>query len=161
LRIIRIRIILMRMQTTNGSCLDMPDDEFLAAFERGALPASDFRHRAHLRMAWLYTRRLSAAEAVERAALGIRRLAAAHGQHSLYHDTLTRAWVHLVASASAQEPSEPFDTMLQRRPELLDKLLLLRYFSAGLLWSDEARDHWVEPDLAPLTGTGPATGESR
>ncbi len=42
----------------------MTDAEFVAAFESCALPAQAFRHRDHVRLAWLYLRRVPYDEAV-------------------------------------------------------------------------------------------------
>src|ERR1043165_6844264 len=37
---------------------DMTDDDFVRAFESYELPPDSFRHKQHLRLAWLYLRRL-------------------------------------------------------------------------------------------------------
>src|SRR5689334_21904663 len=110
------------------SILDLNDDEFLATFERAGFDRNGFPHRAHLRMAWLYVRRLGVDEAIERVTAGIRHMARSTGQPHLYHDTLTRAWVYVVASLSHPEVST-FDRILEARPELLDKHYLLRHYS--------------------------------
>lgn len=124
----------------------MTDQEFLHAFETGHLSPADFHHRDHLRLAWLQVGRLGVAGAADAVAAGIRRFAAAHGQHRLYHETLTRFWVRLVAHAS--EPT--FEGTLERHPMLLSKELPLRHWSRESLFSDAARGAWLEPDLAPL-----------
>lgn len=130
--------------------LDLDDDEFLARFEAGAFSAAEFRHRAHLRMAYLYGRRHGVDAAVERATAGIRHLAAAHGHTALYHDTLTRAWVQVVALCMARTGAAGFDELIAAHPALLDKHLLLGHYSRGVLFGADARAHWVEPDLLPI-----------
>ncbi|HCG01307.1 MAG TPA: hypothetical protein DEV93_12265 [Chloroflexi bacterium] len=82
-----------------------------------------------------------------------------HGQSTLYHDTLTRAWLYLVAAAMTDymEVSD-FDEFLRRHPELLDKNCLLRYYSAEQLSSAQARSGWLSPDLHPIPG---APGSAR
>lgn len=132
--------------------LDLPDGEFIERFEQGCLSGSNFPHRAHLRMAWLYVKDLGSEVAIDKAAQGIRNLADANGQVNLYHDTLTRAWVYLVAAAVAQSSSPTFTDFLGNHRELLDKQLLLRFYSPGLLASPEARAQWVAPDLTPIPG---------
>jgi flavin reductase (DIM6/NTAB) family NADH-FMN oxidoreductase RutF len=134
------------------SSLDLPDGEFIARFERGGFSGAEFPHRAHLRMAWLYVRELGPDAAIDRAAGGIRNLAEANGQANLYHDTLTRAWVYLVALAAEQSPSPTFAGFIDAHPELLDKQLLLRHYSPDVLGSPEARARWVAPDLLPIPG---------
>jgi hypothetical protein len=136
----------MRVET-HGSSLDLDDDAFLDMFERGIIGAQDFPHRAHVRMAWLYVQRFGAEEAGERAARGITVLAASHGHPTLYHDTLTRAWVQIVAVAVSTSRVTEFDGLIAEHPELLDKSLPLRHYSPERLWSQEARDRFVPPDV--------------
>jgi flavin reductase len=134
----------------------LTDEEFIATFEHGGFAANAFPHRAHLRMAWLYVRHLGPDAAIDRAARGIRNLAEAHGQPTLYHDTLTRAWVYLVAAADAVSPSPTFTGFVERNPQLLDKQLLLRHYSPEVLSSAEARAAWVAPDVASIPGAPPS-----
>jgi hypothetical protein len=128
----------------------MDDDDFLATFERAGFGAHEFRHREHLRMACLYVQRYGAEAAVAKACDGIRHLAAAHGHTTLYHDTLTRAWVRVVALAMARSGARSFDELISTHPALLDRDLLLHHWSRDLLFSPGARSTWTEPDLAPL-----------
>lgn len=132
--------------------LVMPDGEFLATFERGAFAGDAFPHRAHLRMAWLYVTELGPELAIERAAVGIRNLALHNGRVALYHDTLTRAWVYVVAAAIEDADSATFTAFLEHNPQLLDKNLLLKHYSSDLLASPRARAHWVAPDLRSIPG---------
>ena len=78
----------------------MTDQEFLHAFESGRIPPAEFHHRDHLRLAWVQVRKLGAEQAAGAVAEGIGRFAGAHGQHRLYHETLTRFWVRIVAHCS-------------------------------------------------------------
>lgn len=129
---------------------ELSDDVFLATFERAGFAAADFGHRAHLRMAYLYVTRLGAAAAEVRAAEGIRHLAAAHGHTALYHETLTLAWVRVVALAVARSGASSFAGLLAAHPQLLDNHLLDAHWSREVLFSSRARAEWVPPDLAPI-----------
>ena len=70
-----------------------------------------------------------------------------------YHETITRIFLHGVRLFLAEaDPNEPLHA-------LVNELLLspmgrrdwpLRFYSAQLLFSVEARRHFVEPDLRPL-----------
>jgi len=124
----------------------MTDVEFLDAFESGALSTAQFHHRDHLRLAWLQVDRLGLEGAAAAVSAGIRGFAAEHGLDRLYHETLTRFWVRIVAHAAAPT----FEETLNRHPLLLDKGLPLRHWSREVLFGDAARAAWVEPDLAPL-----------
>jgi len=142
--------------TREASSLVLPDEEFISTFERGGFAGDDFPHKAHLRMAWLYVTHLGPEAAIDRATAGIRNLALAKGQPTLYHDTLTRAWVYLVAAAVAESPAASFTALLARNPQLLDKQLVLRYYSSEVLSSSRARTTWVAPDVAPIPGAPPS-----
>ena len=124
----------------------MTDQEFLDAFESGRLSPAGFHHRDHLRLAWLQVNRLGREEGAAAVAGGIRRFADAHGHHRLYHETLTRFWVRVVAHAS----EATFEATLLRHPMLLRKDLPLAHWSREALYGDAAREAWVQPDLMPL-----------
>ena len=126
----------------------LTDAEFLSAFAAGTL--GEFHHRDHVRLTWLYLRAYGPEQAARAVAEGIQRFAAARGAHGLYHVTLTRAWVRLVAAALRQTPDAAFDAFAARHPELLGKQLVFRFYSRDLLMSEAARAAWMEPDLQPL-----------
>jgi hypothetical protein len=130
--------------------LTLSDDAFLAALDRCELGAHEFPHRAHLRLAFLCVQRHGAAAAEEHAGNAIRRLATSHGHAAKYNDTLSRAWVRVVAHAMARHSGAGFDALLAAHPQLLDKHILLAHYSRSTLFGPAARSGWVEPDLQPL-----------
>jgi hypothetical protein len=70
----------------------------------------------------------------------IRRYATHHGKPDRYHETLTQAWVRLVEHAG--ETGIPLDSLV--------KETIGRYYSEGLLATDEARKTFVAPDREAL-----------
>ena len=124
----------------------MTDEAFLARFETGSLDG--FSHRDHLRVAFAYARRGGVEHAVELARHGLRHLAAAHGEPERYHETLTTAWVRVVAHHATGDTD--FDGFLAAHPRLLDRDLLLAHYSRERLFSGAARARFVEPDLLAL-----------
>jgi hypothetical protein len=127
------------------------DEAFLAAFEAATIPGSEFRHRQHVRVAWLYVREYGTEEALRLMAVGIRRFAVANGATALYHETITRAWVLLVAAAVRRHPAiDGFDAFVEANPGLLDKETPYAFYRRETLASDAARSAWVEPDRLPL-----------
>ena len=129
----------------------IPDDEFLRAFFGQTLHNSEFRHRDHLRLAWLAVRRHGGDVAEEVVATGIRTFAQHHSHGPLYHDTMTRFWVRLVAHAvSARSEIVDFNKFLAAFPLLLDKNTPLRHWSRETMFGAEARAEWREPDLVAL-----------
>src|SRR5579863_6845054 len=137
--------------------LVMPDTEFLAVFERGGFPGNGFPHRAHLRMAWLYVKNLGPEQAIDKAAVGIRNLAQQNGVPTLYHDTITRAWVYAVAAAMGHSSSTTFTGFIDEHPRLLDKHLLLEHYTKDVLTSPAARAAWVAPDISPIPDAPPGS----
>ena len=124
--------------------------EILEEIAPGGGPGSGpgaFRHRQHVHLAFIASRRYGAAHAAEQVASWIRCLIAHAPQK--YHATITRAWTEIVAHRVAADPSvTDFDAFAERHPALLDKRLLTRHYTTAALASPQARAGWVEPDLA-------------
>ena len=129
----------------------MTDEAFARAFEAGAVTPAQFDHRAHVRVAWVYLQEAASPdEALSRMRDGIRTFAAAAGVPQKYHETITVLWMRLLAEARAAGASGELSDVLLEHPALADKDLPLQYYSRDLLFSDEARAGWVEPDLRML-----------
>jgi hypothetical protein len=127
----------------------------LATFESAAIPLADFNHRAHLTVAYLYLRAHPLEEATRRMKAGIRNFNAAHKVESTptsgYHETLTVAWMRVLASViAAYGPEKDAAAFFEAHPHLLSKVLLRLYYTRERIMSAEARAGWVEPDLSPL-----------
>ena len=78
--------------------MNASDRVFLDALEKAVIPNHAFRHRDHLRAAWLYIHERGASGAEEAMLQTIHRFATAHGHAGRFHHTLTAAWVRLVAA---------------------------------------------------------------
>jgi hypothetical protein len=128
----------------------MTDDEFLAAFEACAFARPEWTHEAHVRMAWLYLTRLPFAEALEKVRKGIQKLNGRIGSPDGYHETITVAYVRVIASRL--EPGDDYPAFRDRHPDLFDRTLtaLLRHYTKERLHSAEARQGFVEPDREEL-----------
>jgi hypothetical protein len=129
------------------------DDEALwRAFHDRTLPAPQWTHAAHLRIAWLHLARYELDEAHLQMRVGIIRLNAAHGLVETaergYHETLTRVWLALVRAARSAGPG-PDSTSLLDQPGL-DRTAPLRHYTRARLFSVAARAMFVPPDLEPL-----------
>ena len=121
----------------------MTDPEFLAAFESATLPAQAFDHRAHLRAACLYLADRPFLEACIAMRDGLRRFAASIGKAGLYHETITVAFMSVVAERMAADPGLPWDALLARHPDLCERGLLARYYEPERLASGAARARLV------------------
>jgi len=127
----------------------MTDDELIAGFESGTLPSAAFPHQEHVRAAWWYVRRYPLHEAIGRFGHALRRFAAAHGVPGLYHETITVAFMLVLAdrlddesrALSWLEFSTRHADLLEWKPSVLD-----RYYTEATLWSERARRQFVMPD---------------
>ena len=129
----------------------MTDQAFARAFESGDVTPTQFDHRAHVRVAWVYLHEAETpAEALARMREAIRRFAAAAGAAQKYHETITVLWMRLLEDVRAGGASGELAEVLAAHPELADKDLPLQYYSRERLFSDEARGAWIEPDRQPL-----------
>ena len=135
----------------------LDDDTLWNAFRNATLPHAEWTHRSHLRVAFLYLARWRLDEAHLRIRIGIVRLNARHGLEDTpergYHETLTRAWLTLVAHAMTSGAFATSDAFLSAHAELLDGRRTLRFYSQARLMSVRARSIFVEPDIAPLPGS--------
>jgi hypothetical protein len=118
--------------------------------------ATRFGHRQHIHVAWLAVRRYGTDEATTLVAEGIKKTARYAGAPQKYHETISRAWILLVAHHITGDPVDDFAAFADRHPQLLDKRLLTQHYRPATLSSQQARTGWVAPDLAPFPGADPA-----
>lgn len=151
----------------------LTDEEFLRQFEGCRLPYVHWTHRAHLRVAYLYVMRYGLSGAIPKVTAGIR----AYNQSKKiedtptggYHETMTVAWLHIVAAMLAEygltgaamsgaprlpEPdAPPSQEFLAAQARLHEKNFLRLFYSRERLMSPEAKYAFILPDLAPLPGS--------
>jgi hypothetical protein len=107
------------------------DVELTRALERGVVPGGGFHHADHLRVAWLYLEECGGVDAaLARMTATLRRFAASVGKPEKYSDALTAFWIYQLASARALMPTAGIDAVFTACPRLLDKDLVLAYYSA-------------------------------
>lgn len=141
-----------RSGTTNLS-----DSEFVVAMDTASLPNELFRHFDHLRLAWLFLNEIPEPEATEHMIRTIRRFSVHHhGDGSRLHQTITRAFMRLVANGHGLlTAGHSFAEFEASYPELFVEDALLEYYSKECLMSESARAGWVRPDLKPLPVVAP------
>ena len=133
----------------------MTDEILLRRFEARELPMEEWHHREHVRLAYLYLLRLPFAQALDRMRAGLDALNAAQNvPESIdrgYHETLTQGWMHLMHCALCEfGPAENSEAFLDKHTQLSAKRALLLFYSRDRILSWEAKERFVEPDLAPL-----------
>jgi len=137
------------------SMLTAADRDFIEAFEACAIAAADWNHPCHIRMAWIYLRLMPLEEALVTIRAGLRRFAMALGVPDEidrgYHETMTAAWIRLVASAMKHHgPGVDSETFCREMPHLLCRTLLRVFYSRERIRTFEAKAAFVPPDLAGL-----------
>jgi hypothetical protein len=133
-----------------ASLLTDSDLRLREQFESNTLTNEAFRHREHVRLTWIYLTLEPAHQVAARLCRALLELATRHGRGERFHHTLTVAWVRIIESERRSNPDASFDALVAACPSLLNKDAPLSYYSRERLYSDEARERWVEPDLKSL-----------
>jgi hypothetical protein len=120
----------------------------LQAFLDTTLPASEFHHEQHVQVAWLFVRDYGMPAALGEFSTAIKRFADAKGATRLYHETITWAFLLLIAERQARTCSPSWEAFAAAHPDLLvwKPSILKRYYSDELLKSELARRVFVLPD---------------
>lgn len=136
--------------------LSTEDREFRTQFESCEFPPAEFNHRAHLRLAYVYLTEHDTETAYQSMRDGLQSFLEYNGiDLSKYHETITRAWILAVRHfMEATASSDSADSFIEQNPKMLDAKIMLTHYSAEVLFSDEARARFVEPDLDPIPRYG-------
>lgn len=121
----------------------------LEQFVDTTLPADQFHHQQHVQVAWLFVRRYGMPAALGEFTAAIKRFADAKGATGLYHETITWAFLLLIAERQARTSADTWETFANANADLLTwkPSILNQYYSKELLASDLARRTFVMPDL--------------
>jgi hypothetical protein len=122
----------------------MTDVELRERFEDLTLSVSEFSHREHLRIAWMYLRDYPLLRVLEIFPANLKRFASSVGAHQLYHETITWAFL-MIISERMVEAHENFDDFLRSNDDLTRRDFLDRYYQREVLESRRAREHFVFP----------------
>ncbi len=122
--------------------------ELLDRFVDTTLPADQFHHRQHVQVAWLFVRNHGMPAALAEFSAAIKRFADAKGAAGLYHETITWAFLLLIADRQARAPVDTWEDFEAANPDLLTwkPSILSRYYSRELLASDLAKRTFLMPD---------------
>lgn len=129
-------------------------DAFLAEFEEGRLPKARWTHGAHLLTGACYVHALGEAAAIDKMSLCVRRhnesVGTANTDTGGYHETITIAWIKLLAGLLRDTGSMERAAFAAFAVERFvnDKGIFSRYYDFDLPGSVEARRTWIAPTLA-------------
>jgi len=127
-----------------------PDDQaFRQSMERFDFPASDFNHRAHLRLAYVYLCESDPNTATDQMRNTLNQFLI-HNKidPAKFHETLTQAWIlavnHFMNRAGSATSA---DNLIDRYPQMLDPKIMLTHYSKERLFSEQARNDFLPPDI--------------
>ena len=129
---------------------DLPD--VLADFEAGRIDPARFPHREHVRVGYELLERHLFPEALLHLARGLRRLAARAGHPEVYHETITAAFLALIAERRLGDRYLSWDDFAERNPDLFRKKLLEEIYDPKVLKSSQARLTFVLPRSGCVEG---------
>ena len=122
------------------------DREELERFMRGEFEAAQFPHRAHVRMAFLMLQCYDFPESVLHYSRALRTMAARAGKPQAFHQTVTIAFLSLIAERLEGAEWKDFGAFTRDNPDLLDKGAVARWYRPERLASERARRTFVLPE---------------
>ena len=130
------------------------DRLFRDQFESCEFPVSDFDHRNHIRLAYIYLVENDSAESALLIRESLNRVLHHNGvDPAKYHETMTQAWILAVLHFMQNtEQSDSAASFILQNPKLLDTKIMLTHYSTKVLFSEQARRTFLQPDLEPIPG---------
>jgi hypothetical protein len=122
---------------------DCPD---LERFVRGEIAPAGFAHREHVRMAFEMLRRHDFAETALHFSRALRSMASRAGKPQAFHQTVTIAFLALIAERMEGGECQDFAAFERANPELMEKGLLSRWYAPERLASERARRTFLLPE---------------
>ena len=125
-------------------------EKVVSDFEGCLTAKEDFHHQQHLVVATSYLQSDGIEGAIARMRESLVRFLTYHAvDNRKYNETLTQFWLQIVALELQRLPAKA--TLLDKCNSILKALdnpkLASEFYSAEVLWSEEARQMFVEPDL--------------
>jgi hypothetical protein len=123
--------------------------EQLRRFMRGELEPGQLPHREHVRLGFEMLRRHDFAESVYRYSCALRAMTARTGRPEAFHQTITIAYLSLIAEAMQDAGAADFAAFAQSHPDLMDGSALARWYRPERLMTAAARRTFLMPDRVP------------
>ena len=124
----------------------MSERPLLELFLQGEVAARTFRHADHLRVGFELLQVNDFSTAAYRFSSALKAVAARAGHPGVYHQTITLAFLALIAERGAARPFADFEQFAGANQDLMDKAVLGRWYAPERLHSDIARRVFVLPE---------------
>jgi len=130
--------------------LSEPLPPALVAFLHDEVDNTTFRHADHVHVAFEILERHNFAESLATFSRALRSIAARAGKPGAYHETITVAFLSLIAERRAIRKYANYAAFADANSDLLDKAVLKRWYAPERLQSDIARQTFVLPEPLEL-----------
>jgi hypothetical protein len=124
------------------------DQALLDAFLHAKIESRDFHHADHVRVAFELLRHHGFPEAAAVYSTALKDIATRAGHPAAYHETVTVAFLSLIAEHAATGDYADGESFTRAHPELLNKSILGRWYARDRLGSDLARRTFILPEAA-------------
>jgi hypothetical protein len=118
----------------------------LAAFLHQELAPADFHHADHIRLGFEILQRHDFPDATVAFVTGLKGVASRAGSPGAYHETITIAFLALIAERCGDLGEGGYPAFAAANPDLFDKSALLRWYTPERLHSKLARKTFILPD---------------
>jgi LDH2 family malate/lactate/ureidoglycolate dehydrogenase len=131
------------------------DSTFLQQILTGELPLDQWHHRQHVRLAYLQLVQNPFAQAVSSTRRCIKAYNAAKNIPETpdrgYNETLTFAWLQIIQSVIEDYgQADDSESFYENNRQLHNPDSIYLFYSRQLLLGNQAKTHFVEPDVTPL-----------
>ena len=123
-----------------------PGPTDLDSFLKGEVHGADFHHAHHVKVAFQLIKLYDFATATKLFSDAIKTMNVRTGNPDFHHVTLTIGFMALIAERA--DAFQDYDAFIAAHPELLDKAILLRWYTRERLGSALARRTFLLPDAA-------------
>ena len=124
----------------------MVTNDLTRAFLHDAVDGRNFRHADHVCVAFNLLMRYDFCDALVAFTKGLKGIAVRAEKPQSYHETITIAFLSLIAERVSFDNFNTFEDFAFAHPDLLDKAILERWYSRDRLMSDIARRTFVLPE---------------
>lgn len=118
----------------------------LELFLQGEVDTRTFRHADHVRVGFELLQVHDFSTAACRFTSALKAIAAQAGNPGVYHETISLAFLALIAERSADRRFDDFEHFARANPDLMDKTVLGRWYAPERLRSDIARRVFLLPE---------------
>lgn len=122
------------------------EERLLDAFLRGHVDNRSFHHADHVRVAFALLQRHDWPDAVNAFRTGVKTIAAKAGKEGAYNETVTIAFLSLIAERLFAAAHSGFRSFADANGDLLDKSILMRWYTKERLNSAMSKRIFLLPD---------------